>query len=143
MKVKQLAVSLENRSGRLAEITALLAQNGINIRAVSLADTGNFGVLQLIVNDTDNARQILIDQGFTVTVTDVIVAEVEDKPGSLAAVLQIVQEGQLNIEDIYAFTQKSGETGLVILRFADCDTAINTFMNAGVRLLSSDELYSI
>lgn len=143
MKVEQLAVSLENRYGRLAEITALLAQNGINIRAVSLADPKHFGILRLIVNDTDNARQVLLDQDFTVETTEVIVAEVTDKPGGLAAILQIVQENRLNIEDMYAFTQKSGETGLVILRFADCDAAINTLMSAGVRLLSSDELYSI
>jgi hypothetical protein len=143
MKVEQIAIFLENKSGRMAEITAILAQNGINIRAMSLADTADFGILRLIVNDTDNASQVLKDNGFTVGVTEVIVAEVSDKPGGLAEVLQIIKESELNIEYMYAFTQKSGETGLIIFRFDELETAIDTLMKADVRLLSSDEVYSI
>ena len=143
MKVEQIAIFLENKSGRMAEITSILAQNGINIRAMSLADTADFGILRLIVNDTDNAKQVLKDNGFTVGTTAVIVAEVQDKPGGLAEVLQVIKDGDLNIEYMYAFTQKSGDTGLIIFRFDELDDAINTLMKAGVRLLSGDEVYSI
>ena len=143
MKVEQIAIFLENKSGRMAEITAILAQNGINIRAMSLADTADFGILRLIVNDTGNARQVLKENGFTVGITEVIVAEVADHPGGLAKVLQVIKEGDLNIEYMYAFAQKSGETGLIIFRFDELDTAIDTLMAADVRLLSSDEVYSI
>ncbi|MCD6388465.1 MAG: ACT domain-containing protein [Desulfobulbaceae bacterium] len=143
MKVKQIAVFLENKSGRMAEITGVLAKNGINIRAMSLADTADFGILRLIVNDTESARQILKDNGFTVGTTEVLVIEVQDKPGGLASVLQIIGENQLNIEYMYAFTQKSGETGLIIFRFDEIDKAMDTLKKAGCRLLTGEEVYAI
>lgn len=143
MKVKQIAIFLENKAGRLAEITGILAEKGINIRAMSLADTADFGILRLIVNDTESARQILKEKGFTVGTTEVIVAEVTDKPGGLATVLKIIKEGDLNIEYMYAFAQKSGETGLIIFRFDDIDQAIKTLAGAGIRLLSGEEVYAI
>jgi hypothetical protein len=143
MKVKQIAVFLENKSGRMAEITSVLAQNGINIRAMSLADTADFGILRIIVNDTDNAKQILKDNGFTVGMTEVLVIEVVDKPGGLASVLQTIKENDLNIEYMYAFTQKSGETGLIIFRFDEIDKAITALGKSGVRILSGEEVYAI
>ncbi len=143
MKVEQIAIFLENKSGRMADITAILAQNGINIRAMSLADTADFGILRLIVNDTDKARTVLKDSGFTVGTTEVIVVEVGDKPGGLAQVLQVIKDGNLNIEYMYAFTQKSGETGLIIFRFDELDRAIDLLAKAEIRLLSGDEVYAI
>ncbi|MBC8318551.1 MAG: ACT domain-containing protein [Desulfobulbaceae bacterium] len=143
MKVEQIAIFLENKSGRLAEITAILAQKGINIRAMSLADTADFGILRLIVNDTESACQALRNKGFTVGKTDVVVIEVSDKPGGLASVLEKIREGGLNIEYMYAFTQKSGETGLIIFRFDDIDAALKTLKNARVRILSGEEVYAI
>lgn len=143
MKVEQIAIFLENKSGRMADITAILAQNGINIRAMSLADTADFGILRLIVNDTEKARKVLKESGFTVGTTEVLVAEVEDKPGGLAYVLQVIKDGGLNIEYMYAFTQKSGGTGLIIFRFDEIDRAIPLLTEADIRLLSGDEVYAI
>ena len=143
MKVEQIAIFLENRSGRLAEITGILAAKGINIRAMSLADTSDFGILRLIVNDTENARKALKEKGFTVGTTSVVVVEVQDKPGGLANVLQIIKKAELNIEYMYAFTQKSGETGLIIFRFEKIDAAIDVLVQAGIRLLSGEEVYAI
>lgn len=143
MKVEQIAIFLENKSGRMAEITSILAQNGINIRAMSLADTADFGILRLIVNDTEKACKVLKKNGFTVSTTEVVVVEVGDKPGGLAHVLQIIKESGLNIEYMYAFTQKSGETGLIIFRFDELDRAIDLLAKAEVRLLSGDEVYAI
>ena len=143
MKVEQIAIFLENKSGRMADITSIMAQNGINIRAMSLADTADFGILRLIVNDTDKARAVLKDNGFTVGTTDVVVTEVDDKPGGLANVLQVLKEGDINIEYMYAFTQKSGGTGLIIFRFDEVERAIDILAKAGIRLLSGDEVYAI
>ncbi|MBU0910002.1 MAG: ACT domain-containing protein, partial [Proteobacteria bacterium] len=128
---------------RLAEITGILAEKGINIRAMSLADTSDFGILRLIVNDTENARKELKEKGFTVGTTSVVVVEVKDKPGGLANVLQIIKKADLNIEYMYAFTQKSGETGLIIFRFEKVDAAIDVLIKAGIRLLSGEEVYAI
>lgn len=143
MKVEQIAIFLENKSGRLAEITSILAQKGINIRAMSLADTADFGILRLIVNDTESACQALKNEGFTVGKTDVVVIEVPDKPGGLASVLKKIKDGGLNVEYMYAFTQKSGETGIIIFRFDELDPAIETLKKAGVRILSGEEVYAI
>ncbi|MFZ5765226.1 MAG: ACT domain-containing protein [Thermodesulfobacteriota bacterium] len=143
MKVKQIAIFLENKSGRLAEITSILAEKGINIRAMSLADTADFGILRLIVNDTESARTVLKEKGFTVGTTEVIVVEVADKPGGLAGVLQTLKKNDINIEYMYAFTQKSGETGLIIFRFEKIDEAITALAASGVRLLSGEEVYAI
>ncbi len=143
MKVDQIAIFLENKSGRLADITSIIAENGINIRAMSLADTADFGILRLIVNDTENARLVLKENGFTVGTTEVVVVEVSDKPGGLASVLRTIKEAELNIEYMYAFTQKSGETGLIIFRFDELDKAIDALVKSGVRILSGEEVYAI
>ncbi len=143
MKVEQIAIFLENRSGRLAEITGILAEKGINIRAMSLADTSDFGILRLIVNDANTARTVLKEKGFTVGTTNVVVVEVQDKPGGLAHVLQIIKDAKLNIEYMYAFTQKSGQTGLIIFRFEKVDAAIEVLNKAGMKMLSGEEVYAI
>jgi hypothetical protein len=143
MKVEQIAIFLENRSGRLAEITEILAGKDINICAMSLADTSDFGIMRLIVNDTENACKVLKENGFTVGSTNMVVAEVQDKPGGLANVLQIIKKAGLNVKYLYAFTQKSGETGLIIFRFEKIDAAIDVLVKAGVRLLSGEEVYAI
>ncbi len=143
MKVEQIAIFLENRTGRLSEITQVLAENGINIRAMSLADTADFGILRLIVNDTQKAKQILQKNGFTVGTTEVIVIEVPDKPGGLAGALKVITEAELNIEYMYAFSQKSGESGLIIFRFDEVEKAIKAFQVAKFRILTGEEVYAI
>ena len=143
MKVEQIAIFLENRSGRLAEITGILAETGINIRALSLADTADFGILRLIVNDTEKAKQILKENGFTVGTTEVLVVEVPDHPGGLASTLQVIKEAELNVEYMYAFAQRSGDTGLIIFRFDEVDEAIAVMQKAGLRILTGEEVYAI
>lgn len=142
MKVKQIAVFLENRSGRLADICHTLAQHAINIRALSLADTADFGILRLVVNDTTKAQEVLKENGFTVGVTDVLAVDVPDKPGALDAILQIIHKAGLNVEYMYAFTRKSGESGMLLFRFDDQDTAIKVLLGAGCRLLSDEEVHT-
>ncbi len=143
MKVEQISIFLENKSGRLAEVTGLLANAGINIRALSLADTSDFGILRLIVNDTEKAKTILKNNGFTVGRTEVIAIEVPDRPGGLAGILKTLGERGINVEYMYAFVQSSGEHAIIIFRFDDIDSAIEALQSAGVKILKGEELYKI
>ena len=143
MKVDQIAVFLENKSGRLAAITKELSDNSINIRALSVADTADFGILRVIVDNTDKATRVLKEGGFTVGKTDVVAVEVADKPGGLARVLAVLHEAGLNVEYMYAFVEKSAENAVLIFRFDDPDMAITILQNAGIRILTGDEVRSI
>jgi hypothetical protein len=115
MPIKQISVFLENTSGRLGEVTGILAKAQINIRAISIADTAEFGILRLIVNDQEAALNCLNANGFTTRVTDVVVVEIEDKPGSLAKVMELFQTSKVNIEYLYASLE--GETGKAVVIF--------------------------
>jgi len=143
MKVEQISIFLENKSGRLAEVTDVLARNGINIRALSLADTADFGILRLIVNDTEQTKQVLRDNGFTVGKTEVIAIELPDRPGGLAGVLKGLDGEDINVEYMYAFVQKSGENAIIIFRFDDIEKAITALQKAGVKILKGEEVYRL
>lgn len=143
MKVKQLEIFLENKSGRLADISHTLAENAINIRALSLANTADSGILRLVVNDTTKAQQVLTEHGFTVVLTEVLAVEVPDKPGALDCILQIIRKAGLKVEYMYAFSKKSGESGMLLFRFDDQDAAAAVFRKAGCRLLSDDEVHAL
>ncbi len=143
MKVKQISVFLENKSGRLAQVTRVLGQNNINIRALSIADTTDFGILRLIVNDPDSAYRALKDAGFTVSITDVIAVEVKDEPGGLAGVLEILQKVNINIEYLYAFLQKATNAALVVFRVEQLDEAIRTLQENNVSILEESKVYSL
>lgn len=143
MKVSQLSVFIENKSGRLADVTRALEKGGINIRALSIADTIDYGLLRLIVNDPVGAKATLVNAGFTVTLTEVLAIEVPDKPGGLAGIIEILSEGGLNIEYMYAFVGASGENAIVIFRIERIDEAIPILQSKGVRILTGDELHSL
>ena len=143
MRVEQISVFLENKSGRLAEITEVLAKNDINIRALSVADTADFGILRLIVNKVDQAQKVLKENGFTVGKTTVIAVEVPDQAGGLAGVLKTVEADGLNVEYMYAFVNKSGEKAVLIFRFDEMDKAIQSLQKAGLTLLSGEQVSSL
>ena len=143
MRVEQIAVFLENKSGRLAEITAILAENNINIRALSVADTADFGILRLIVDKVADAEKALRDNGFTVGKTNVIAVEVADKTGGLATVLKCIEKEKLNVEYMYAFVKKSGENAVLIFRFDDMDRAIQSLQDNGFTILRSSQIYGL
>jgi hypothetical protein len=143
MKVKQLSVFLENESGRLAEITGALGDAGVNIRAFSLADTSDFGILRLVVSDIGRARSALQDKGFTLRETEVIAIEIEDRPGGLAAILKILGDHRVNVEYMYASLEKSSDNAVVILRPEDVDQAIATLLDQPVKLLPAERVYSL
>lgn len=143
MKVEQLSIFIENTSGRLADITYVLNNAGINIRALSLADTTDFGILRLIVNDTDKALKALKDNGFTVDKTEVLAVEVPDRPGGLWIILNTLKEAGINVAYMYAFVQKSGENAVVIFRFDEPLKAIEVLRNEGIGTLGGEVIHSL
>jgi hypothetical protein len=138
MNVEQISIFLENKSGRLAEVMGVLFEAGINIRALYLADTADFGILRLIVNDTEKARKALKENGFTVEKTKVIAVEVPDKPGGLSSILDTIKDEGINVEYMYAFVEKSGENAIVIFRFDELEKSIDVFRKAGVKMLEGE-----
>ncbi len=143
MKVKQISVFLENRKGRLHEALRVLSKNSINIRALSIADTSDFGILRLIVPEPDRAKQVLAKENFTVKENDVIAVEVKDKPGGLSEVLNVLDEASINVEYIYAFVEKKGKEAIVVLRTENIPEGIKALQKAGIGILSAKEVYSL
>ena len=143
MKIDQISVFLENKSGRLAKVTAVLGEAGINIRALSLADTSDFGILRLIVNDSGKARGVLKENGFTVGKTEVVALEVEDRPGGLANILEMLSSHGINIEYMYAFVERSGEDAIIICRFDETDKAISVLQENNIAILKGEKLYKL
>lgn len=143
MKVEQISIFLENKSGRLADVTEVMAKNDINIRALALADTADFGILRIIVNDTEKAKKVLKDNAFTVGKNEVIAVEVPDRPGGLAGILGILSKENINIEYMYAFIQKGEENAIIIFRFDEIEKAIHTLQGAGVTILKGEEVHAM
>ncbi|MCW3488708.1 ACT domain-containing protein [Dethiobacter alkaliphilus] len=143
MKVKQISVFLENKSGRLAEVTRALGDNEINIRALSIADTTDFGILRLIVNKPEEANQVLRDAGFMVSETEVIAVDVPDRPGGLADVLDTLGKVNVNIEYLYAFIGQTSQDALVVFRVEDCDAAMKALKEKNIRVLDGSEVYAL
>ncbi len=143
MRVEQISVFLENKAGRLAEVTRILSEAGVNIRALSLADTSDFGILRLIVNDNEKAKEALKANGFTVGKTDVVAVEVEDRPGGLHKILDILRKAGINVEYMYAFVQQSGNNAVIIFRFDNLDEAVRVLTENGVTVINGSRVYSM
>lgn len=138
MKLKQISISIENSPGRLFEVTHALGEAGINLRALNLVDTGAFGQLRLLVSDIAAARRILMEKHITARVDDVLAAEIEDKPGSLAKILKPLMEAKINVLYTYAFVGSSSGKAVMIFRFSDNDNAIETLQKNGIKLLDAE-----
>ena len=145
MHVKQISIFLENKSGRLAEVTKLLGSNNIDISALSIADTTDYGVLRLIVNKPEEAEKILKENDFAVSTTNVIAIAVADKPGGLSEALCILRDAGLDIEYMYAFVGKAANEAMVILRVDDPHTeeAIKLLTESGIKVLPSSDVYKL
>lgn len=141
MIIHQLSIFLENKPGRLAAPCEALAAAGINLVTLSLADTRQFGILRLIVRDWQRAKEVLEAAGMAVKVTEVLAIEVGDQPGGLAAVLRAIDHAGLNVEYMYAFTEKLGDKAVLVFRFEDADAAARALAACGVSVVSNVELY--
>ena len=131
MLIKQISVFLENRKGRLSEITDILAKNDINIRALSIADSSNFGILRLIVNNTHKAEKALKENGFTVSVNSMVSVSLPDSPGGLSDVLKVLSSGDLQIDYMYAFISHDPDKAYVLLRIEEDFKAQKLLQDAG------------
>lgn len=143
MKVKQISVFLENKSGRLAAVTKLLAEKKINIRALSIADTTDFGILRLIVDKPDEANTFIKENGFTVSMTEVIAVEMPDEPGGLANILATMQEEGINLEYLYAFISTGSTNAMVIFRVEGIDRAVELLTSKGIKVLEDEKVYAL
>ena len=143
MKIKQISVFVENTVGRVAAITRSIADAGVDIRALSMADTSDFGILRLIVNKPEAAIEKLQKAGLTVILTDVIAVGIEDKPGAFADVADILGKANVNIEYMYAFVSRKSNNAFVILRVEDWQRGMDALETAGVYLLDGSEVYDM
>ena len=143
MKVEQISVFLENKSGRLSEVTRILGDGGINLRALTLADTTDFGILRLIVNDNRRAGELLKQSGFTVGTTEVVAVEIPDRPRGLADILDVLGTAGINVEYMYAFVEPRAGSAVVIFRFDEAEKAIATLQKAGISILPGEKVYAL
>jgi hypothetical protein len=143
MSIKQISVFLENRSGRLYELCDELGKSGVNMRALSIGEAADFGIVRMIVNDPDAARKMLADAGFTVAETDVLAVEIPDVPGGLARVLGTLKDKNINVEYAYAFVARSGDKAIVSMRVEDTAAAEAALSAAGYILLDAGRISAL
>ena len=143
MYTKQVSIFLENRKGRLAEVTKLLKDESINIRALSLADMPDLGVLRLIVHDRDRCLRLLRNNGFAARETDVVAVEMEDKPGGLYRIIEVLDREGLSIEYIYTFFSKNAATAIAIFKLDDPARAVETLKRSGIAVLPEDAVQNL
>ena len=140
MKLTQISVFLENRKGRLYDVGSLLGKTGINIRALTIAETESFGVLRIVVDKSDLAIQTLRKNSFVANLTDVVAIEVGDKPGGLAEILKVFADNDVNVEYMYGFVEKFSDNALLVFRFEDTDKATKILADKGVKVVTRREI---
>jgi hypothetical protein len=141
MTIDQLSVFVENKPGKLVEVIETVGAAGLDLRAMSIADTADFGVLRLIVDQPEAARKTLTDAGYVVKINPVLPVAIDDTPGSLGRVLRVLSDGGVNVEYIYAFVAHGKDRAYVILRVEDNDAAVRVLKSAGVALASAGDIY--
>jgi len=142
MRIKQLSLFIENKPGTLNKVCRVLKENDINICTLSLADTEQFGIMRLLIHDWENAKQVLKNAGFVANVTEVLALPVEDHPGGLAYLLEILDENNINIEYMYAFSYGKGDKAIMVFRFENPDKALEALSNKDVDTIKNIDLFS-
>ena len=140
MAIKQLTVFVENKKGTMASVTEILSKNNINIRALSIADTQDFGILRLIVNDVDAAEKMLKEAGYLIKVTDVVGVKIGDAPGKLTEALKVLSENKINLEYLYAFMARTERHAYVVLRVEDNDLAMKALTTSGFHIITEADV---
>ncbi len=140
MKITQLSVFLENRKGRLHEALQILGEAKIDIKALTIAENEDFGVLRTIVSDPNRAQKILKENGFVASVTDIVAVEVDDNPGGLAQILGVLDKYSINVEYMYAFVEKKVDKAIVVFRFDDSDRAISILSDNNINVLGGQDI---
>ena len=140
MALKQLTIFVENKQGTLVDITDTLAKHNVNIRALSIADTQDFGILRLIVNDNDTALKTLAEEGYLIKTTDVVGVKIGDAPGKLSTALKVLDDNNINMEYLYAFMARTEKHAYVVLRVADNNAAEKALEDAGFHLITDNDI---
>lgn len=143
MFVKQVSIFLENTKGSLRKVTALLRDNGIDLIALSIADTRDFGILRTIVSDTDRAVEVIREAGYAAQLTEVLAVAVPDRPGGLNDVLELLDQNGIAIEYLYSFVRTSGDHALIIFRVEELDRASEVLAGAGIKLLMQEQVRNL
>ena len=139
----QVTVFVENRPGRLSKVTRVLADNDINIRAITISDMGEYGLINIITTDPDRAEKVLGDKGFTVTRKQVVGVLMEDKPGALADIAEFLNSKEINVSNAYGFILKEGTRAVMILEVEDFNTVEKVLKKGGFHTLTKDELHNL
>jgi len=140
MAIKQLTVFLQNRKGTVVSVTDILSNNNVNIRALSIAETQEFGILRLIVNDVEAAEKILKDNGYLIKNVDVIGVKIGDEPGKLTAALDVLDKANVNVDYLYAFMTRTEKHAYVVIRVEDNAEAESILVNAGFKLITEADI---
>ena len=140
MSLKQLNIFVENKKGALVEITETLAEHQVNIRALSIADTEEFGILRLIVNDNETATKVLGEKDYLLKITDVVGVKIGDAPGKLSTALAVLDKEDINVEYLYAFMARTEKHAYVVLRVEDNDAVESALESAGLHLISNEDI---
>lgn len=140
MTVKQISIFVENKIGNLAEVTQVLAQAGVSLHAISLADTKDFGVLRVIVDDSYLAATTLKEQGYIFSITPVLAVAISDEPGSLHRILTTLEEGNINLEYLYDFNTRKSDYAYLILKVDQVERAVDVLSKSRIKLLSQEDL---
>lgn len=143
MFIKQVSIFVENKSGRIADIISVLGDNGIDISALSIADTTDFGIVRLIASDPEKAERVLREYGAIVKITEVLAVGVSDTPGGLARALNVLKESNIEIDYIYAFVGKSDKGALVVMKVNDPQKALKCFEKNNIVTISAEDVYRI
>ena len=143
MTVKQISVFVENKPGKLAELTDYLHQHDIDMRALSIAETQDFGIVRMIVDDAYKASQVLKESGYVVSITPVLAVEMSDEPGSLYKILKVLGDGGVNLDYTYAFLGQKAATAYMVIRVEDNDKAIEVLSKSGIRPVCQDTIAAL
>lgn len=143
MRAEQLSIFLENKAGSIAEVTAILRDARVNIRALSLADTTDFGVLRMMVNNVNKAEQALTTEGFTVGRTNIIAVNIDDSPGGLNKILDPIYAQDINVEYMYSFANPKQYNAIMVFRFDDTDKAIKILQENSLEIIEGEKVYNL
>ena len=142
MSVKQISIFIENKKGSLAEVTKFISDKKINLRALSIADTQDFGILRIITDNPEDARELLKNEGYTVTATAVLAVALDDAPGSMAAILSVLSDADISVEYTYAFMSNVAGKAYMIFRVDNNDEATKALVDAGIAVINQEDIFS-
>ncbi len=140
MKITQMSVFIENTKGRLYELCSILGKNNINIKALTLAESPEFGIVRLVVDKAADAVKIVKESGFIASIADIVAVKVSDEPGGLAAVLKVLADNDINIEYMYGFVEKASGKALMVFKFEDIDKAIEILCANSISIVSKEKI---